>query len=58
MLALPGGVPETFRCTERHGLAGTTGGRWMVGLDDLGCPFQPQLLYDSMTSTVTITVRM
>jgi len=31
----PGGVQETFRCTEGHGLVGNIGDRWTVGLDDL-----------------------
>jgi len=37
-----GGIPETCRCcTKRHGLVGNIGGRWTVGLDDLGGLFQP-----------------
>lgn len=31
------------RGTEGHGLEGNIGGKWMIGLDDLGVPFQPQL---------------
>ena len=39
---IPGGVQEMFRCgTEGHGLVGSIGGRWMVGLDDLGGLLQP-----------------
>ena len=35
-VAVLGGVQETFRCcTEGHGLLGTIGDRWIVGLDDL-----------------------
>ena len=38
----PGGAQEMFRCcTEGHGLVGNIGGRWTVGLDDLGGLFQP-----------------
>ena len=34
-------VQETFRCCgEGFGLAGNIGGRWVVGLDDLGGLFQ------------------
>ena len=37
------------RCgTRGAGLVGKCGGRWMVGLDDLGCLFQPWQFYDSM----------
>ena len=37
----PGGIQETFRFyTEGHGLVGSTGDRWMVGLSDLGGLFQ------------------
>ena len=39
-------VPETFRCTEGHGLVGKYW--WTVGLDDLGGLFQPWWFYDSM----------
>ena len=39
--SLSGGVQELFRCcTEGDGLVGNIGGRWMVGLDDLGGLFQ------------------
>ena len=42
----PGGVKGTFRCcTERHG---NTGGRWIVGLDDIEGLFQPYWFYDSI----------
>jgi len=35
-------VQGMFRCcTEGCGLVGNTGGRWKVGLDDLGGLFQP-----------------
>ena len=35
-------VPETCRCcTEGHGLVGSTGDRWAVGLDGLQGLFQP-----------------
>ena len=38
----PGGVQGTFRCcTNGGGLVGNIGGRWTVGLDDLGGLFQP-----------------
>jgi len=37
-----GGVRETCG-TEGHGLEGNIGGKWMIGLDDLGVLFQPQL---------------
>jgi len=38
---IPRGVQEAFRCcTEGRGLVGN-GDRWTVGLDDLGCVFQP-----------------
>ena len=38
----PGGVQEVCRCcTEGHGLVGNIGGRWMIGMDDLGGLFQP-----------------
>lgn len=38
----PGGVTEMLRCcTEKHGLVGNTGGRWIVGMDDLEGLFQP-----------------
>jgi len=41
-VTVPGGVEQTFTCcTERHGIVGNTGGRWMIGLDDLGVLFQP-----------------
>ena len=37
-----GGIQETLRCcTEGHGLVGSIGDRWMVGLDDLRGLFQP-----------------
>jgi len=38
----PGGVQGTFRCcVEGHGLVRIIGDRRIVGLDDLGGPFQP-----------------
>ena len=41
-VTVPGGVQGTFSCcTMAHGLVGNIGGRWMVGLDDLGGLFQP-----------------
>lgn len=44
----PGGVQETVRyCTEGHGLVGTIGDRWMVGLDNLGGLLQLWGFYDS-----------
>jgi len=40
-VTITGGVQEIFGCcTEGHGLVGNIGGRWMVGLDDLGSLFQ------------------
>ena len=43
-----GDVQETFRCcTEGCGLVGNIGGRWTVGVDDLGGLFQPWWFYDS-----------
>ena len=36
------GVQAMLRCcTEGHGLVGNIGGRWMIGMDDLGGLFQP-----------------
>ena len=41
-VTVSGGVQEMWRCgTWRRGLVGNIGGRWMVGLDDLGGLFQP-----------------
>jgi len=41
-VTVPGGIQEACRCyTEGHGLVGSIGGRWTVGLDDLICLFQP-----------------
>lgn len=40
-----GGVRETCG-TEGHGPEGNIGGKWMIGLDDLGVPFQPQFKKD------------
>ena len=41
-VAVPGGVEETFRCcTEGCGLVGSTGDRWVVGLDDVRGLLQP-----------------
>lgn len=38
----PGSNQETCRCcTEGDGLVGSIGDIWMVGLDALGCLFQP-----------------
>jgi len=38
----PGGVQEMLTCcTEGHGLVGSTGGKWVVGLDELGGLLQP-----------------
>jgi len=34
-------------CTMEHGLVRNTGGRWMVGLDELGAISQPWSFYDS-----------
>ena len=35
-VTVPGGVQEMLRCcTEGHGLVGSVGERWTVGLDDL-----------------------
>ena len=49
-ITIPGGVQEMFRCvTEGCGLVANIGGRWMVGLDDLGGLFQPWRFYDSMS---------
>ena len=45
-VTIPGGVQETFRCSEGHGLVGDIGGRWMVGLDGLGGLSQPWRAYD------------
>ena len=39
---VPGGVQEMCRCgTKEHGLVGSTGGRWMVELDNPRGLFQP-----------------
>ena len=52
----PAGVQEMFRCcTEGYGSVGNIGGRWMVGLEDLGGLFQPWQSYDSMISHGTLT---
>ena len=41
-VTIPGGVQKLWRCdTGGHGLGGQGGGGMMVGLDDLGGPFQP-----------------
>ena len=38
----PEGIQETCKCgTKEHGLVGSIGGRWTVGLDDLRDLFQP-----------------
>ena len=48
-VTVPGGVQEISRCcTKGHGLVGTDGGRWAVGLDDLGGLFQPWWFCNSM----------
>jgi len=45
----PAGVQEMFRCcTEGYGSVGNIGGRWMVGLEDLGGLFQPWFFHDSV----------
>jgi len=45
----PGGVQETFGCcTEGHGLVGSIGGRWRVGLGGLGGVFQPWRFHGSV----------
>jgi len=34
---------RTMQCgSKEHGLVENIGGRWMIGLDDLGDHFQPQ----------------
>jgi len=36
-------VQEIFRCgTKVHSVVGNTGGRWVVGLDNLSGVFQPK----------------
>jgi len=41
-VTIPGGVQEAFRCcTEGCGLVGSTGDRWVVGLDDVRGLLQP-----------------
>jgi len=41
-VTIPGGIQEPFRCTEGRGLVVNIGGRWAVGLDELGGVFQSQ----------------
>ena len=38
----PEGFKERVDVVLRHVIVGNTGGRWMVGLDDLTGFFQPQ----------------
>lgn len=53
-VSVPGGVQELFRCgTEGCGLVGSTGGGWVVGLDDHGGLFQPWWFYGIIPYTVT-----
>jgi len=41
-ISVSGAVQETVRCFSKgHVLVGKYGGRWTVGLDDLGALFQP-----------------
>ena len=42
-VTVPGGAEETCRCgTERRGLLGNTGGKWMIELDYLRGFFQAE----------------